>query len=459
MSWLSTARLPRPHDPERRDVAWTRWNETAARPNDPSEVALLDALFGNSPYLTETALQNPTFMTDLWRRGPDSIGLDLATELDAVRATARAGAPPASVATSLRQLKRRLALNVAVADIAGVWPLDKVTGELSAFASGCLDALTDAILLQLARDGQLAIGGNPEAAAFTVLGMGKLGADELNYSSDIDLILLYDRDASALANNDQVPRHLVRAARMLVQLMSESSVDGYIFRTDLRLRPDPGSTPLAMSVQAAELYYESVGQNWERAAMIKAHPVAGNRAVGERFVADMRPYIWRKHLDFAAIHDIHSIKRQIDAHRGGGTVKVLGHNVKLGRGGIREVEFYAQTQQLIFGGRDPTLRLRATCATLRALADAGHVAPAAADELIEAYGFLRRVEHRLQMVHDRQTHSLPGDEAGVAAIATFLGYADSASFQKDLLDCLHCVEGHYARLFEEAPSLAGPGGN
>jgi len=246
---------------------------------------------------------------------------------------------------------------------------------------------------------------------------------------------------------------------MLVQLMSETSADGYIFRTDLRLRPDPGSTPLAMSVQAAELYYESVGQNWERAAMIKAHPVAGTLAVGHAFLGELTPYIWRKHLDFAAIHDIHSIKRQIDAHRGGGAVKVLGHNVKLGRGGIREIEFFAQTQQLIFGGRNPSLRLRATCATLRALADAGHVAPAAADELIEAYGFLRRVEHRLQMVHDRQTHSLPNDEAGVAAIATFLGYPDSKSFQNDLLDHLHCVVSHYARLFEEAPSLAGPGGN
>src|SRR5580704_378280 len=179
MSWLSTARLPRPHDPERRDVAWTRWNETAARPGDPIEVALLDALFGNSPYLTETALQNPVFMTDLWRRGPDAIGSDLATKLEALRAAARAGAAPAAVATSLRQLKRRLALNVAVADIAGVWPLAKVTGALSAFASGCLGALTDSILLQLARDGQLAIGGDPEAAALTVLGMGKLGAGEL----------------------------------------------------------------------------------------------------------------------------------------------------------------------------------------------------------------------------------------------------------------------------------------
>src|SRR5882724_7400868 len=459
MSWLSTIRLPRPHDTERKDVAWTRWSEKAARPDDPAQVALLDALFGNSPHLTETALQSPTFMTDLWRRGPDAISRDLDTELDDVKIEAHAGAPPSAVATRLRRLKRRLALAVAVADIAEVWPLDRVTGALSAFASGCLGALTDSILLQLARDGQLAIGSDPDAAALTVLGMGKLGAGELNYSSDIDLILLYDRDAPALVGNERIQRHFVRAARMLVQLMSEVSSDGYIFRTDLRLRPDPGSTPLAMSVQAAELYYESVGQNWERAAMIKAHPVAGNSAVGQAFLDDLTPYIWRKHLDFAAIHDIHSIKRQIDAHRGGGEVKVLGHNVKLGRGGIREIEFFAQTQQLIFGGRNPSLRLRGTCETLRALAAAGHVAPAAADELSEAYRFLRKVEHRLQMVDDRQTHSLPNDEAGVAAIATFLGYADRQAFQAELLERLHCVETHYGRLFEEAPSLAGPGGN
>jgi glutamate-ammonia-ligase adenylyltransferase len=459
MSWLSTAQLPQPHDRERRNVAWTRWQESAAMPEDPAAVALLDALFGNSPYLTETAIQNPSFMTDLWRRGPDALSADLTAELDALRTAAGDGALPATVATGLRRLKRRVSLAVAVADIAGHWPLDRVTGELSSFASGCLSALTGSILLQLARDGQLAIGQDPEAAAFTVLGMGKLGAGELNYSSDIDLILLYDRDAPALAGNEQISRHFVRAARMLVQLMSETSADGYIFRTDLRLRPDPGSTPLAMSVQAAELYYESVGQNWERAAMIKAHPVAGNRAVGEEFLTSLKPYIWRRHLDFAAIHDIHSIKRQIDAHRGGGAVKVLGHNVKLGRGGIREIEFFAQTQQLIFGGRNPELRLRGTCQSLRALAGAGHVTPAAAKDLIEAYGFLRRVEHRLQMVGDQQTHSLPADEAGLAAIATFLGYAEPRSFRDALLACLHRVEGHYARLFEEAPSLAGPGGN
>jgi glutamate-ammonia-ligase adenylyltransferase len=459
MSWLSTARLPRPYDKERLAVACTRWSEQAALPDDPDARALLDALFGNSPYLTETALQNPILMADLWRDGPDGPLARFDGELEALGADARSGALPEIVAARLRRLKRSVALAVAVADIAGVWPLERITGALSRFAGAAVDAIVSAILLQLEREGHLALGGDPQAAAFTVLGMGKLGAGELNYSSDIDLVLLYDREAPALAGNEQLSRHFVRVARMLVQLMSEAAVDGYIFRTDLRLRPDPGSTPLAMSVQAAELYYESVGQNWERAAMIKAHPVAGNAAVGEEFLAALRPYIWRRHLDFAAIHDIHSIKRQIDAHRGGGTVKVPGHNVKLGRGGIREIEFFAQTQQLIFGGRNPALRLRGTCETLRALAAAGHVEPRSAAELIADYGFLRRVEHRLQMVADQQTHSLPEDAAGLAAIATFLGYPDTRAFQDEMLATLRRVESHYARLFEEAPSLAGPGGN
>jgi glutamate-ammonia-ligase adenylyltransferase len=403
-------------------------------------------------------------MTDLWRQGPDAAHAALGARLATARGESRQGAAPAAIAASLRRLKREVALVVAVADITGCWALEKVTGALSAFAGGCLDALVDAILLQLGREGRLAVGHDPDAAGFAVLGMGKLGADELNYSSDIDLILLYDRDAPAFtadaAGGDQIPGHFVRAARLLVQLMSESSVDGYIFRTDLRLRPDPGSTPLAMSVQAAELYYESVGQNWERAAMIKAHPVAGNRQVGSAFLAGLRPYIWRRHLDFAAIHDIHSIKRQIDVHRGTARLAgVPGHNIKLGRGGIREIEFFAQTQQLIFGGRNPALRLRGTVPSLQALAAAGHVTPSTAQELIEAYGFLRRLEHRLQMIDDRQTHSLPQDAAGMAAIATFLGYAGAAAFEADLLARLRLVERHYAQLFEEAPSLAGPGGN
>ena len=212
-----------------------------------------------------------------------------------------------------------------------------------------------------------------------------------------------------------------------------------------------------MSVPAALAYYESVGQNWERAALIKARPVAGDRAAARRFLRELQPFIWRKNLDFAAIQDIHSIKRQINAHRGGGKIAVEGHDIKTGRGGIREIEFFAQTQQLIWGGRLQELRVGPTCEALRRLAGAGRIDPAAAAQLIDDYRFLRRLEHRLQMVDDAQTHTLPSDRAGIERIAVFLGYSETEAFVADLCAHLASVERHYAELFEQAPTLAGPG--
>ncbi len=282
-------------------------------------------------------------------------------------------------------------------------------------------------------------------------------AHELNYSSDIDLVLFYDPARARVTAREGVQPFFSRLARELVRLLEERTGDGYVFRTDLRLRPDPASTAPAMSVAAAMAYYESVGQNWERAALIKARPVAGDRAAGRRFLRELRPFLWRKNLDFAAIQDIHSIKRQINAYRGGGRIAVEGHDIKIGRGGIREIEFFAQTQQLIWGGRMPQLRVRATCEALRRLAAAGRIDPATAAALIEDYRFLRRVEHRLQMVDDAQTHRLPSDRDGIARLALFLGYPGSDPFVADLTAHLGSVERHYAELFEQAPSLSGPG--
>ena len=206
--------------------------------------------------------------------------------------------------------------------------------------------------------------------------MGKLGGRELNYSSDVDLMLLYD-PAVAAYHADRAGACYVRLARDLVRLLDERTAEGYVFRTDLRLRPDPAATPLAVSVNAAIVYYESMGQNWERAAMIKARPVAGDRALGEHFLREIRPFVWRRHLDFAAVADIHSIKRQIHVHKGaqgaGATIALAGHDVKLGRGGIREIEFTAQVLQLIWGGRDPALRDPTTLGALAALAAAGRL--------------------------------------------------------------------------------------
>ena len=465
---LAAHTLPLPADRTAAALGFVRWNEAADNEDavlegamralvaDPVGQKLLAAIFGNSPFLTQCCLAEPGFVIRLAAEGHATL---FAEVLAALAAPDMAALARPALMTALRVARRRTALLVGLADIAGVWPLEQVTRALSQFAEAALEAAVQHLLARAAADGEIA---PPEAAGesgLIVLGMGKLGAWELNYSSDIDLILLFDAERVRYRGRHGVQHGLTRLAHELVRIMSERTADGYVFRIDLRLRPDPGSMPPAVSLQAALAYYESAGQNWERAALIKARPVAGDRAAGAHFLAELTPFLWRKNLDFAAIQDIHSIKRQIDAHRGGGRIKVAGHNVKLGRGGIREIEFFAQTQQLIWGGREPKLRQPATCAALAALARAGRITGAAALELTECYRYLRGVEHRLQMVDDVQTHTLPADDDGLRRIAIFLGYASVADFAVTLKGCLGMVEGHYARLFEESPTLAAPAGN
>ncbi len=219
--------------------------------------------------------------------------------------------------------------------------------------------------------------------------MGKQGAFELNYSSDIDVSVFFEPDALPLVPGVEAEAFAVRLTQRLSDLMQARTPDGYVFRMDLRLRPDPSSTQHAVPVPAAVEYYETVGQNWERAAFIKARACAGDMPAAQAFLAELQPFIWRKNLDFAAIADIHSIKRQIHAHKVDERVSAKGVDLKLGRGGIREIEFYVQTQQLILGGRNPALRSFRTLDALQALTAAGHVAPATAAELAEAYVTLR----------------------------------------------------------------------
>jgi glutamate-ammonia-ligase adenylyltransferase len=219
------------------------------------------------------------------------------------------------------------------------------------------------------------------------------------------------------------------------------------------LRPDPSSTQIAISTAAALDYYESRGQNWERAALIKARACAGDVAAGEQFLGDLSPFIWRKYLDYAAIAHIHEMKQQIHAYRGHGEIAVEGHNIKLGRGGIREIEFFVQTQQLIAGGRHTELRERGTVVMLAALAADGWIDQQARDELAAAYEFLRTVEHRLQMMGDEQTHSLPGNTEALDVFARFLGFRSRDEFADTLVAHLRNVERHYVRLFEGAPRL------
>ncbi|MGB0629559.1 MAG: bifunctional [glutamine synthetase] adenylyltransferase/[glutamine synthetase]-adenylyl-L-tyrosine phosphorylase [Alphaproteobacteria bacterium] len=463
--------LPPSANADLETVHLERWVESAGRHTDDTIAGfaadavqdafagrLLSSVFGNSPYLSQCLISDMEFARTLLVDGPDeAFALAMAAAADR---TQLGGENIDQVKLRLRTAKRRAALAIGIADIANIWTLEQITGSLSDFAAGALGASCRFLLRQMHDKGDLALPDpeDPEKdSGLIVLGMGKLGARELNYSSDIDLILLYDQETVPDTGKDGLQHLFTRFSRNLVSLMDERTKDGYVFRTDLRLRPDPGATPPAISVLAAEMYYESTGQNWERAAMVKARPVAGDEQAGLAFLDILRPFMWRRSLDFAAIQDIQSIKRQINAHRGGAEIAVAGHNIKLGRGGIREIEFYAQTQQLIWGGRDPDLRVRPTLLAIERLVAAGHVTEDAYADLKAAYGFHRRVEHRLQMIDDRQTHELPVDEKGLEALAVFLGYAGLSDFTDDLLRHLKCVERHYAALFEDEADLGGPG--
>ncbi|NLS02885.1 bifunctional [glutamine synthetase] adenylyltransferase/[glutamine synthetase]-adenylyl-L-tyrosine phosphorylase [Rhizobium sp. P32RR-XVIII] len=416
-----------------------------------------------SPYLREVANIDGAILAA-------AISSPLEPEIDRLIAEARDcwqprdGIAPTETAvmSRLRTVKRKVAFLVALADLAKLFDGRRTTAWLSALAEASVAAAIDHLLLSAHESSKLQLKNTEspsEGSGLVVLGMGKLGASELNYSSDIDLVVFFDEHAGIVSQPDDAIDIFPRLMRRLVRILQERTADGYVFRTDLRLRPDPGSTPLAIPVDAAMIYYEGRGQNWERAAFIKARPVAGDMQAGEAFLRGLVPFVFRKYLDYAAIADVHSIKRQIHAHKGHGTIAVKGHNVKLGRGGIREIEFFVQTQQLIAGGRMPALRCRGTEEALAELTKAKWIDPETRDELAEAYWFLRDVEHRIQMVRDEQTHLLPETEAELKRIAFMMGFTDTSSFSERLVEVFRTVERRYARLFEQEAKLSTHGGN
>ena len=468
---INQSTLPKIADPALMQRGFERWNDIAAGladvelsrqmhqlSGDFMTAQLLSAVFGNSPFLSQCCLFEPAFLCRLIQTGADATFSALLSELEAALA---GETDMAGLMSGLRIAKRRVALLTALADIADIWDLDQVTGALTDFAQAATRHGLRFLLKREAAKGDIVLAdeADPERdCGIVVLGMGKFGARELNYSSDIDIIVFYDHEKLHYQGRKTLAECMIAVTRDLVKILDERTAQGYVFRTDLRLRPDPGSTPVAVSVAAAEIYYEGFGQNWERAAMIKARQVAGDRTTGEAFLKFLKPFIWRKSLDFAAIQDIHSIKRQINAHKGGRSIAVAGHNVKLGRGGIREIEFFAQTQQLIWGGREPEIRCCRTLDAIAALAAAGHVDQQAVADLGWAYHFLRQLEHRLQMIDDKQTQTLPDTPQRLGEIAAFMGFDDTESFAAALLARLQTVESHYAGLFEDSPSLSS-GGN
>lgn len=426
---------------------------------DAKVAALLQGVFEGSPYLSALIVRDPARLKVILESVPEELFDTLTAELHAGMQRA---SDDATAKRLLRIYKSSVALMTALADTGGVWPVMTVTRVLSE----CADAAVRDSVRYLFRT---AVGRGtweaddaqaPEAnSGYFVLAMGKHGAYELNYSSDIDLIVFFDRDKARVKGDQDVQTFFVRMTKDLVSLLEDRTPDGYVFRTDLRLRPDAGATQVALSTVGAHGYYETVGQNWERAAMIKARAAAGDIAAGEEFLAELAPFVWRKYLDFAAIADVHAMKRQIHSHKGIGEISVLGQNVKLGHGGIREIEFFAQTQQLIAGGRQPDLRLRGTLDTLEALEARGWVKGDVREDLAEAYTFLRRIEHRLQMVADEQTHEMPTTQEALERFAHFAGYRTADALSADFVRRLETVERHYAGLFEDAPELTRAGSN
>jgi glutamate-ammonia-ligase adenylyltransferase len=414
----------------------------------------------NSPYLKRLIERRPDLIEDVDGSWPDRQVREAvlsARDLESRATTLAEGM------WALRRAKDAVHLATAIADLAGAWPLARVTHVLTDFADAALSASLSLGVRELAARGELV----PTSAGsergpipgFALIAMGKMGARELNYSSDIDFSVFFEPELLALAKAREPRVAAVRLVAPLVRALEEVTEDGYVFRTDLRLRPDPGSTPVAVSIASAEHYYQNLGQNWERAAFIKARAAAGDRACGQAFLASLEPFIWRKHLDFAAVEDVHSIKRQIlSAHKSAELDDPV-FDVKLGRGGIRDIELFAQTQQLILGGRNRKLRSSGTLAALDALADAGAIAGQARDTLHGAYLFFRGVEHRIQMLEDAQTHRIPADGAVRARVAALSGFESLEEFDAALVENRRAVADVDRQLFGRGDSLADPLGS
>ncbi|WP_107495835.1 glutamine-synthetase adenylyltransferase [Thalassobius sp. I31.1] len=416
-------RHPIPFDTDRGGEALALFPDT-----DAVLHPLLAGAGGCSPYLMGLMQREKTWLADALAGDPDAA---LQAEYARLREI-----PWDQMADELRRGKRRVALLTALADLGGVYSLEQVTGALTEFSYLATDLAMKAALAHEIRRKKLPGMTDQDletGCGMVALAMGKMGAGELNYSSDIDLICVFDEERYAPEDYHDARASLIRATRKMAATLNDLTGEGYVFRTDLRLRPDPSVTPVCLSMEAAERYYESEGRTWERAAHIKAHPCAGDLEAGARYLKRLTPFIWRKHLDFAAIQDAHDMRLRIRDHKGlGGAFSLPGHNMKLGRGGIREIEFFTQTRQIIAGGRDPDLRSRETVPGLRALVAKDWVPEAAAELLITRYRDFREVEHRLQMINDAQTHSLPTSDEGFQRLACFMGESDVEAFKSRL---------------------------
>ncbi len=362
---------------------------------------------------------------------------DVEIALDRARAS---GEEAPDVGGALRRERAATALVLGIGDLAGALPLERVTTELSDLADRSLERALEAAVAARTPDA------TPQG--FAIIALGKLGSRELNYSSDVDLLFLFDPATLPVKPGEEPARAAVRIGQRVVELIQKREADGYVFRVDLRLRPSPEATPLALPVNAAISYYESSALPWERAAFIRARCVAGDRGLARYFLDAIHPFVWRRSLDFGAIGELRSITRRIRDHYAQGQAFGPGYDLKRGRGGIREIEFFAQIHQLIHGGREPGLRAPATLDALGALAEADRISGEEAADLAEAYRLFRTIEHRLQMVDDRQTHSLPLSGEALANVARLDGLEDGEALLARLRPYVERVAAIYDELDE-----------
>ncbi len=423
---------------------------------------LLLAIFSNSPYLSHLLFRDVVFARELLSSPLDKVFSQVMSEMeDNLPRLTNTG----QFSLTLRKIKSKIALIISFADLSGQWTLATIIRSLSDFAELAVALSVSHLLRGEMVKGNIAVppqlsqtpaedlwAGRDMSAGtgYVVLAMGKMGGYELNYSSDIDLIVLYDNDIIQYTGRKTPQDLFIKITRSLVKIMQERTAEGYVFRTDLRLRPDPGATAIAISMEGAEIYYQSMGLNWERAAMIKARPVAGDIEAGLDFLSRIKSFVWRKHLDYAALDDIHSMKKLIHQHHGHQAIGFAGQDVKLGHGGIREIEFYAQIFQLISGGREPALRVAGTCAALNALVESQKLTDEDNQKLQSAYVYYRTLEHRLQMINDDQTHTMPTSDDDIDRITKFMGYDQREDFETAFKQHLNEVHLLFSNLLKDS---------
>ncbi len=393
------------------------------------------------------ATANSPFLAGLIAKHPNLVAQFEAGDFETALQLALAAHVPGNVGATLRQQKQGVALVTAIADLSGTWDLTRITHVLSDFADAALEiAIATAIAERMPET---------EPRGFAVIALGKHGGRELNYSSDIDPIFLFDPMTLPHREREDVTEAAARYGRRVIELMSAIDANGYVFRVDMRLRPSPEISPLVLPIEGAIGYYESSALAWEQAAFIRSRFSAGDLNLGQYFLKNIQPFIWRKSLDFGQIRNIGSMTAQIRDHYHEGQILGPGYDLKRGMGGIRECEFFAQAHQLIHGGRDPSLRSADTREALIALAQAGHIEAETAQLLCKSYEVLRTIEHRLQMQNDRQTHSIPENTQEADAVARLQGVANSEA----LIALLQPVTLRVAETYDKIMSTENGDGN